>query len=130
MEGDPIQRFLLMEHADRFDLPKGHVDPGETEYQCALRELVEETGITADDITVDPSFRFSHDYTVKPKRFQYEACQKTLVIFLARLKRPVEIQLTEHIGYRWVNWTPPHKLQSQTIDPLLNAVEVWLQERE
>ena len=37
--------LLIMEHADRLDLPKGHVDPGETQMQCALRELEEETGL-------------------------------------------------------------------------------------
>ena len=50
VRGEPIDSFLLMRHATRWDLPKGHIDEGETEIQCALRELVEETGITADDI--------------------------------------------------------------------------------
>lgn len=36
-----------------WDLPKGHVDEGETELQCTLRELYEETGISADDIEID-----------------------------------------------------------------------------
>ncbi|MEL7161300.1 MAG: NUDIX domain-containing protein, partial [Bacteroidota bacterium] len=30
---------------NRWDLPKGHVDPGETNLECALRELEEETGV-------------------------------------------------------------------------------------
>ncbi len=42
--GDPIDRFLLMRHKDRWDLPKGHVDPGESDMETALREMVEETG--------------------------------------------------------------------------------------
>ena len=45
--GDPVQSFLLMKHADRWDLPKGHVDPGETDMEAALRELEEETGMRA-----------------------------------------------------------------------------------
>ncbi|MGL4880559.1 MAG: NUDIX domain-containing protein, partial [Waterburya sp.] len=31
--------FLLMKRSHRYDLPKGHIEPGETELQCALREL-------------------------------------------------------------------------------------------
>lgn len=29
--------FLLMKHADRYDLPKGHMEAGETEKDTALR---------------------------------------------------------------------------------------------
>jgi 8-oxo-dGTP pyrophosphatase MutT (NUDIX family) len=31
--------FLLMQHAERWDLPKGHLDPGESQKQAAIREL-------------------------------------------------------------------------------------------
>jgi len=50
VKGDPIESFLLMKHPARWDLPKGHVDPGETDMQCALRELEEETGISAVEL--------------------------------------------------------------------------------
>lgn len=33
----PNQSFLLMKHPKRYDLPKGHMEPGETEQQTALR---------------------------------------------------------------------------------------------
>jgi 8-oxo-dGTP pyrophosphatase MutT (NUDIX family) len=33
----PDQSFLLMSHKDRYDLPKGHMEVGETEQQTALR---------------------------------------------------------------------------------------------
>ena len=39
LRGQPIDSFLLMKHPRRWDLPKGHLDEGETELQCALREL-------------------------------------------------------------------------------------------
>ena len=48
--------FLLLKHPNRWDLPKGHVDPGETNKECALRELEEETGIQAQDLIIDPDF--------------------------------------------------------------------------
>ena len=121
--GDPIEDFLLMEHADRLDLPKGHVDTGETEIECALRELEEETGIQAEDIQLASEFRFEHSYRVWPKQFQGEECEKTLIIFLARLIRDVPIVLTEHIGFAWHAWDPPHAIQQQTIDPLLQELE-------
>ncbi len=33
----PDQSFLLMKHRDRYDLPKGHMELGETEQQTGLR---------------------------------------------------------------------------------------------
>ena len=120
--GRPIDSFLLMRHQDRWDLPKGHVDAGETDLECALRELREETGIAAADIELDPEFRFTIEYDVDSKRHG-ERCHKTVVYFLARLIRDLPIVPTEHAGYQWFAWNPPHRIQEQTVDPLLAAVE-------
>lgn len=119
----PRRSFLLMKHADRWDLPKGHVDPGETEIQCALRELREETGIRESDLELDAEFRFETSYKVWPKRNRGRETDKTLVIFLARLKHDVKIKPTEHLSFQWFDWNPPHKIQTQTVDILLEQVE-------
>jgi 8-oxo-dGTP pyrophosphatase MutT (NUDIX family) len=112
--------FLLMEHATRWDIPKGHVDPGETELECALRELHEETGIVPNQIVVDEHFRFVAEYKVTVARYGRVPKLKELVIYLARLVDPqAEIRCTEHLGYRWFDWNPPHRIQVKTIDPLL-----------
>ncbi len=118
VRGQPIREVLLMEHSTRLDLPKGHVEPGETDEQCAVRELWEETGITADDVELDPTFRFVTAYNCRYARSD-EWFAKTVVIFLGRLKREVEIATSEHQGFRWLAWNPPHFLQPETIDPLL-----------
>jgi bis(5'-nucleosidyl)-tetraphosphatase len=118
---DPREEFLLMKHAHRWDLPKGHVDEGETEIQCALRELWEETSISADAIRIDDAFRFTLQYPVFDRRIGRKR-DKTLVIFLAELIQPVEIRVSEHPDFSWLAWSPPHKIQWQTIDPLLAAV--------
>ncbi len=120
---DPNPSFLLMRHPDRWDLPKGHVDAGESELECALRELVEETAIGADDIEIDPDFRFVHEYTVNYKRQGNVPKRKQLIVYLGRLLRPVEIEVTEHEGFAWMDWQPPHQIQPQTIDPLLAHLE-------
>ena len=125
VRGQPIEQFLLMRHADRWDLPKGHVDPGETETACALRELAEETGILPAYIEIDPTFRFETQYPVRSKR-DGRLYDKSLVIFLARLIRDVPIACTEHPGYQWFDWRPSHRIQAWTIDPLLAALEQHL----
>ena len=120
MRREPEVSFLLMEHATRLDLPKGHVDEGETDLECALRELHEETGIGSGDIELDESFRFEIQYPVRYRnKFDGAEATKTVVIFLGWLTKDVEIQLTEHPGYRWVSWSPPHDIQKETINPLL-----------
>lgn len=128
VRGDPVREFLLMRHADRWDLPKGHVDAGETHLQCALRELYEETGIAADDIEISDDFRFDSKYQVRGRSGRL--LEKALTIFLARLRRDAPIALTEHIGFEWFRWNPPHKIQAWTIDPLLAELEEYLAKRK
>lgn len=121
----PVRRFLLMKHPQRWDLPKGHVDPGESDLDCAFRELEEETGIRREDIVVDPEFRHVSRYTVDGKRYGmgHGPIEKTTLIFLARLQQDVRIRVTEHEGFQWFDWNPPHRIQTTAIDPLLARVE-------
>ena len=125
IRGEPIREFLLMRHADRWDLPKGHVDPGETEIQCALRELSEETGLAATYVELIDGFRFESRYQVRAKKSD-KLYDKTLVIFLGLLVRDMPIVITEHQGFEWFAWSPPHRIQVWTIDPLMAAVESFL----
>jgi 8-oxo-dGTP pyrophosphatase MutT (NUDIX family) len=121
--------FLLMQHIDRWDLPKGHVDAGESEMETALRELYEETGIAEADILVDRNFRFDDSYTIRDRKNNFQPREKSLVVFLAELVRPVKLRTSEHPGYHWFPWHPPHEIQSNTIDPLLQLLEkYWNQE--
>lgn len=120
---EACRQFLLMEHPDRLDLPKGHVKKGETEVDCALRELEEETGLTAEDIELDTGFRFVTRYEPRYRRFGGKQVQKTVVIFLGWMVGDREIRPTEHRGFRWVDWDPPHGIQPETIDPLLTEVQ-------
>ncbi len=118
--------FLLMRHANRWDLPKGRLDFGESKKQAAIRELEEETGITPDEIWIDPDFVYENQYWVTYTK-QVKPKLKELSIFLAFLKSDRDLVLTEHTGYEWMTWAPPHAIQNQTIDPLLAKVASHLQ---
>jgi bis(5'-nucleosidyl)-tetraphosphatase len=120
---EPELSFLLMRHPDRWDLPKGHVDEGETEIECALREMEEETGLPRQAVRIEESFRFEEIYYPVYKRFPGEKIEKTLVIFLGWLDDELPLTLTEHAGHEWIPWNPPHRIQKNTIDPLLAEVQ-------
>lgn len=111
-----------MKHPDRWDLPKGHRDPGEDDRACALRELEEETGYSAADVEMVPNFSWQISYQVHEKRDGNQLVQKTVTYYLARLLTDKEPQLTEHPDYRWFPWTGTHQIQEKTIDPLLAEV--------
>jgi len=82
--------FLLLKHPTRWDLPKGHVDPGETNMECALRELEEETGIQAQDLIIDPDFKYKQKYMITSKRTDNKPKKKKLIIYMAKLIRPTQ----------------------------------------
>ncbi|MEZ6086438.1 MAG: NUDIX domain-containing protein [Pirellulaceae bacterium] len=120
----PQRQFLLMRHADRWDLPKGHVDRGESILQTADRELREETGIRSSDFRRVEDFLFQLQYQVKARK-SGKLRQKKVSIFLAFLQRDVAITPTEHPDFQWFDWAPPHQIQSQTIDPLLAFTDAF-----
>ena len=120
-------QFLLMKHSKRWDLPKGHLDPGETKKQAAIRELSEETGLNATDVWFDPMFVYENQYWVSYKRNGGKKQLKELTIYLGMLVEDKPILTTEHEGYAWVDWQPPHCIQAETIDPLLAKVEIYFQ---
>lgn len=56
-------------------LPKGHIEKGETPRECALREILEETGLK---IAIDSNF--SHTISYSPK----EGIQKDVTFYPAK----------------------------------------------
>ena len=95
--------------------------------ECALRELREETGIRKQQLKVDPEFCYESRYLVNGKRYGGDGeVEKTLRIYLAWLLEDVKIKVTEHNGYEWFDWAPPHQIQTKAIDPLLDCVNQHL----
>jgi len=122
-------QFLLMRHRDRWDLPKGHCEAGESLVETALRETHEETGISADDISLIAGFSFSLQYPVTYASPQVVSFTKKVTYFLGWITTARPVRCTEHEGYEWFKWSPPHSIQVETIDPLLAAAAAFF-ERE
>jgi 8-oxo-dGTP diphosphatase len=45
-DGDSLLILLILDRYGRWTLPKGHLEPGESEEQAATREVFEETAVT------------------------------------------------------------------------------------
>lgn len=88
------KRFLiLLQSNDCWSFPKGHMDAGETEEITALRELREETGLSA---TLTSDARVELSYDVRPM------VKKEVVLFLGAVDGELVLQMDEVRAYRWV----------------------------
>uniref|UniRef100_A0A8C2NWV6 Bis(5'-nucleosyl)-tetraphosphatase [asymmetrical] n=1 Tax=Capra hircus TaxID=9925 RepID=A0A8C2NWV6_CAPHI len=75
----------------------GHVEPGESDLETALRETQEEAGIEAGQLTIIEGFRRELNYVAREK-------PKIVIYWLAEVKDcDVEVRLShEHQAYRWL----------------------------
>ena len=56
--------------------------------------------------------------------------EKKVVVFLGWLEAPREIVVSEHGGFEWVKWDPPHRIERGTIDAALAAIEAFFGQGE
>lgn len=89
------REYLIIRHVGgHWDFPKGHVEKGETEEETALREVLEETGLSA---RICPGFRETVRYLVQGH------IPKEVVFFLGEpTSRTITLQTEEVIDYRFL----------------------------
>lgn len=124
---EPELGFLVLRQSYRYDLPKGHVEDGEDELDCALRELVEETALSRDVVRIEPGFRFATTYYPRYRKLGGQTVEKTVVIFLGWLLEDRPVVVTEHASHEWVRYPPPYRLANATIDGALAQAERFFQ---
>jgi len=89
--------LIIRQNDGNWGLPKGHMEPGESEEQTALREVKEETGLT---VTLDTAFR--REVTYSPAR----GVTKKVIYFAAVEPRgtlraqPEELACALWLGFR------------------------------
>ena len=105
--------LLLIKHVvgGHWSFPKGHVEPGETEEQTALREIKEETGI---DVELNTSCREVVSYS--PKR----DTTKDVIYFLGKAKTFQYTPQEEEIAQiKWVEINLAHSFLTYDNDKQL-----------
>ena len=95
---DGQQEFLLVfeTYSKCWSLPKGHIEMGETDVQAALRELYEETGMTA---TLDVSKTAAIEYPIS------DFARKQVVFFLGEVSGETKVREGEIDKFKWVTAT-------------------------
>lgn len=84
--------------------PKGHIEPGETEVEAALREVKEETDL---DIILDETTRHAFSYYIPRLNVI-----KTVVLFLARPENPSQIPKKQDGEIAKLEWLPFAQVES------------------
>ncbi|HET6793945.1 MAG TPA: NUDIX hydrolase [Acidimicrobiales bacterium] len=111
---------VLLVHRPRYDdwsLPKGKRDPGETDEECALREVREETGLVCE-LGPELPYTYYRDSKDRPKTVRYWAM------------RPVSGEFTPHDEVDELVWVPLEEVSARlsydhdapVVDALVSAV--------
>ncbi|MDF1668276.1 MAG: RNA pyrophosphohydrolase [Roseovarius sp.] len=107
--------------AQAWQMPQGGIDPGEDPEQAALRELWEETGVTADLVMVEAQtdgwvpYDLPHDLVPRLWKGQFRGQQQKW--FLLRFHGhdgDVNIQ-TQHPEFSAWRWMPTDELQANIV---------------
>ena len=96
-----IRKFLFLTKGpkDRLDLPKGHIEKGESAEQAAIRETKEETGL---DVKPDRFFRFTVAFWFMAEG---EKIRNSVRYFLAKVPAEAKVTISdEHNGFVWLTY--------------------------
>lgn len=111
---------LMQNHSGTYSLPKGHLEAFESEEDCALRELFEETGIKARLIN---AFKTQINYTFQTSSgIKY----KTVVLFLAEYNGDISIDYNEIHSYKWLEPKKAKHTLPKGYDNVIDEAEVFL----
>ena len=103
----PEVQFLLMQATYgnfHWSPPKGHVKPGETDYEAAIRETKEEAGLSDSVLPVMYDFKIELRYNVT-NRWNGKKRDKRTMYWLAELLKPAEnsvVMSREHQDFIWL----------------------------
>lgn len=110
-------RVLGLQVYGKIDIPKGHVEPGETDLEAAIRECHEEANIAV---------KTENDMSWGNEPFLASRPHKDVIIFLAETDQDPQILpnpengRVEHDGYQWLTWD---QMSRKCYPYLLGAIE-------
>lgn len=116
------RKFLLIRNkrSAHWGFPKGHIEPGESNEQTAIREVFEETGI---NIRILPGFKKCSEYTIQGR------IEKAVSIFLAQtddVEYTIQVEEIEECG--WFSFADAMKTLNYDNDKrILEQAEEYLE---
>ncbi|CAG5129393.1 unnamed protein product [Candidula unifasciata] len=92
--------YLMLQHSygdNHWTPPKGHVDPGESEFETALRETEEEAGFKKEQLKIIKDFE-------KHLNYEVNGTPKRVIYWLSELRNPNDpVKLShEHKDFKWL----------------------------
>ncbi len=96
-KGNAFRLLILDRGNGEYDIPKGHIEKGETSERAAVREIREETGIDAQLV---PYFHADTHYFFKRNG---ETISKNVRFFVSIASNDRVKISNEHIGYEWLD---------------------------
>jgi len=112
-------RYLLLRVFRTWDFPKGGLEPGEAPLQAAVREVEEETALTALEFRWGEVYRETARYSAGKVARYYVAASRE-----GRVSLPVNPELgrPEHHEFRWVSYADARRLLPERLQPILDWV--------
>lgn len=115
-----LNEILFIYRYSKWDLPKGHLENGETMEECALREVKEETGLHNVSIT-----RFigktQHEYF--DNYLNAEAIKETNWFEMSGDKNEALQPLTQE-NIEWARWVSPKGVHFYLKNSYQNIIEI------
>lgn len=123
-------RKLLDDHT--WDFPKGHINPGEPLFECALRELKEETGLDGLQLSM-PNWYADQIRNVGPIKYN-RADNLTMFIIVVDELPPIESlvcssyftwfgsELPEFNNFMYASYSDLENLCYKSLQPLIEAL--------
>ncbi len=93
--------YLLLDYGKHWDYPKGHLEKNETQWQAAVRELTEETGITDVHRVADFCRRMEYRFVSSRKG----PVHKCVTYFIGRTQTQDVTVSDEHVGFAWLEYS-------------------------
>ena len=132
-EMNGVIEFLLLKRSpvqyipNLWQMVSGKIKTDEKAFECALREIKEETGLMPDHLWVVPNV--NSFYSADTDSIT------TLPVFAAKIKFESEIQLSEeHVAYKWLSsdeaimqlaWEGQRKSVEIITDYSINKKNIW-----
>lgn len=119
---DPAGQMLFIYRNGHWDLPKGHLDPGESLEACALREVQEETGLSQLQL-LRPLAVSRHIY-----KMHKDYVLKTNHWYLMRAQGGQKLKLQYSEGITDAHWVSRNKAETYLLKAYRSVREMLLHE--